>query len=655
MADWEEPANWGGMPPPNAPGAEVVVRTPKISKYLVMHRDATVGTLRFLGEEALPGGILAAEGSEPVLRFDNGAAPAVLDWRRMGRDTVGVAIEFARDLIVTNGYFSRGQGSSNSLYFDSTATFTPFCQDGEASLTFAVNSRITPNRERNLLDRRQQNVVRGYIEDSVGGAPLRLVKSGAGHLAIACSDNAYSGGTRVEGGTLFGINGENMDSPFLPFGIAPAIDLADGTTLALLSSKPGVWGPGNGYDIHFAGAARLSVRGADDWNGAPPPSGTGRLRQIGSLSMGGTNAVINLGGTKLRVMEPVRMDRSATLRVNAETAVDARIADADFTAGIRQGGTDPVRIVKTGSGTLRLGADGDFAGGIDVKEGGIEVGSNGALGTGPATFAEKTQLLIDTTAFRPAMKIDMRPGAHEIWKTPLARLGSTDEEKAGCRISVGVNLGIGADLGQLQNKTIVLTGGRLYAYRDRLGSETNGFVLGSGIALYTMTTNLDIGLGYPQGSEFGAWQRLQNPFRILGPIREHKVSATLRKRGSDRLEIGGVCETTGGTVIQGGTVLVLPSGRLGSGPVTLECNPKGNSEVWLKLTSPDNLTSGTEINLVGKSKLALDFDGEITVKALVIDGTPRAAGIWSATWGKDVHFEKNRLSGRGRLRVAPEE
>ncbi len=656
MSDWEDPANWGGLPVPNAPGARAVVDTPKISKYVVLHGDATVGTLTFSGREALPGGLLRAEGTEATLRFDNGEAPAVLDHSREGRDLVNVPIEFARDLVVSNGLPRRHWEHRTTLFFDRDASLTPLCADGKASLTFAVYSGITPQRNRDILSRKQHNVVAGYVEDSLDGAPLSLVKDGPGFLGLACADNDYSGGTAVLGGTLGGINGENMDPPFLPFGRAPLVDIpATNAGIALYSSKPGAWGPGDGYELRYEGNIRLTLGDASEWNGAPL-KGKDRVQQIGALSGASTNHVITLDrGGKLRVAGPVTLGRSAFLDIRRDVESWLAIPDADFAGGIRQAGPDPVAIAKTGFGQLRLGADSTFAGGIAVLTGSVAVASNAALGTGPARFGPKTTLLIDSPAYKPAGSLSLAPGATEVWRHPLARLGATPDEKAGCRVSPGVSLGIGADMRDLQNKTVVLQGGRLFAYRDHVGTETNAFVVGPGVTFFCLTNTLAVGAPwYGNGSEFTAWDRLQWPLSILGPIKEHNTPVTLVKTGSDRVELGGRCAYTGGTIVTNGTLAVLPSGRLGTGPVTLVGNTKDRREPSLRLTTPENLPEGSVLRLTSPCRVSLDFDGEAAVSAVTIDDKPLAPGVWAGYGGKGIdHNDKHHFSGKGRLRITP--
>lgn len=657
MSDWEDSANWGGLPVPDAPGTQVLINTPKISKYVVFHQDATVGTLSLLGRESLPSGLLHAEGSEAILRFDNGDIPALFHVGRDGRDVINVPIEFTRDLVVSNSPPSQPWRFHNTLFFDIDASFTPLCADGKASLTFCIRSSSMPWRDRDILSRKQQNVVTGYIEDSLDGAPLSLVKDGSGFLGIACADNAYSGGTTLLGGYLAGINGENMNPPFLPFGSAPLVDIptTNSASILLYSSKPGTWGPDNGYELRFADGIRLTIGNAADWNAAPL-NGPDRIQQIGSLAGNSTNHVISLNhGGKLRVAGPVSLGRSAFLEIRRDNESHLAIPDADFAGGIRQAGPDPVALAKTGLGTLRLGADSTFAGGIAVLTGAVAVASNGALGTGPARFGTNTTLFIECPAYRPAGKLTLAPGTMEVWRHPLARLGSTPDEKAGCRISPGVTLGIGTDMRDLQNKTIVLQGGRLTAYRDHLASKTNAFVVGTGVTFFCVTNSLPIGTPwYGNGSELTSWDRLQQPFTILGPIKEHTTPATLVKTGGDRVELGGYCTYSGGTIITNGTLAVLPSGRLGTGPITLVGNKKDRREPWLRLSVPENLPEGTALHLTSPCRVSLDFDGEAAVSAVTIDDKPLDPGVWAGNGGKGIeHTDKHHFSGPGRLRIAP--
>ena len=247
----------------------------------------------------------------------------------------------------------------------------------------------------------------------------------------------------------------------------------------------------------------------------------------------------------------------------------------------------------------------------------------------------------------------MSTNSTESWLDPRARFGGEPDAKEGWRMPHGVNLGIGADLRELSNKTLVMDGGRLHACRNHDESPTNGFALGPGVTLYTLT-NLVVGIpNFPERGDHRSWQRMRAAFRIDGPLREHGGSWALEKWGADRVELGGISQLTGGTRVLYGVLGVLDTGRLGEGGVVVGRPDSQNKDVQLVLRSPDNLPAGTVLEVHPGARVILEFEGEAVIAGLRLHGKDCEPGVWGAEKKHGAnHAAPKSLGGRGRVRVA---
>ena len=673
IAEWNDPAQWdGGRAPADDPGCRVVLHTPDIAKYLRLRSAVTVGSLVATGTNAAPGGLLGGEVGGR-LRFDNGGRPALLDYRREGRDFIDVPVEFAGALVVTNGVElpplrQRRSGAGprpapTSLFFGANASISPMPgparpgdEPGEiATATFVVNRQLSPWTQSDVLLHRSQNVIACPVEDGEDGVPrLRLVKDGPGPLSLASADNAYSGGTIVAAGALCGVNGENFDPPFLPFGVHPLVEATGRDAFVrLYSSMPGTWGPGDGYDIRFRRGGTLLVADAFGWNRErplAPPSFTVRSVEADE----GTLALRVEGGTSLSIPESgfLRLGAGAELHIRHAQA-PGRPGSFDVTVRGRleaappggAGSGGPAALRKTGNGWLRLDGEARIPGGLDLRDGLVCVSHDAALGGGPCHVASNALLAIAAPDFHPAGPVKQDPGSFELWLDPLARLGPAPDAAAEWRMPEDVGLYVGTNLRGLANKTIVMTGGRLAPFRTGREGTTPAYELGPGVTL-AMERDLVVGhWRFPERVGFDAALR-ERPFRLLGPVVERGGARRLAKEGADKLEIGGVCAHTGGTDVRSGELWVLGGGRLGPGEVRVGRGGRYPShKVVLRLGAPDALHPDTTLRLGVNAIVSLDFDGTADIAALETGGEALPPGVYGAD---DVG---GAIAGRGRLRV----
>ncbi len=363
-ARWNDAANWEGGAVPDREGAAVHIKTrPEEPLFVKVSKPVTVGRLTFDGDAGLEGGVYR-DGEDAVFRFMNKGEPAVLRHARTRKETWTIPVEFERDLVVEAPEWHR-------IHFEKTATFTPLCSDGTATLTLDYRN---PTYEWGIfpeLSNGEFNSIAGFVADSLDGAPLRIVKKGAGMAGLLCTDNDYSGGTEVREGAMMAINVENLDSPFYNLGRGPVV-VRDGARLGLFSSKPGIWGDGEGHRVAFYGKSTLTVTdcygliwkevGAND-----------RKFQLGGLDFpeGGEWTARMSRGCKLRVPGEASIGSNLVVRVDrADREFDATVPELELAGPVKGGNYG---LAKEGSGFLRLSAAVEITGPIEIREGVLEI------------------------------------------------------------------------------------------------------------------------------------------------------------------------------------------------------------------------------------------------------------------------------------------
>jgi autotransporter-associated beta strand protein len=222
----------------------------------------------------------------------------------------------------------------------------------------AGNVNITaPNLSVNVLDGAAATDFE--IDRPLGGATL--TKIGAGTLLLSGLPNTYTGATTVSGGVL--LLGK------------PAIDGAVQGDLTV-----------NNATVRLAGSEQIAPSGAVTLNsstldlngltetignlslsGGAVTTGAGTLAVIGSITQG-ASATSTIGG---------RLDLGGGSRTITSDDVPLLAVDLDIPAEVVNGG-----IVKQGVGTLRLGGNSTFAGGVNHQIGKLLIAHDNALGTG---------------------------------------------------------------------------------------------------------------------------------------------------------------------------------------------------------------------------------------------------------------------------------
>ncbi len=601
ISDWENAANWDADAYPDGPGVNARIQTaPNEARFVKIYGSLTLGNLHIDSErDPLPGGILRGS-DDAVVRFQNGGTTSVVDYSRSHAEKWAVPVEFERDLRIYVHHWSR-------LHFEPSATFTPLCSDGEASLVVDMVSEpfwwalFGDIREHTL------NGIAGFVADSLDGAPLKVVKQGRALFGLYCADNDYSGGTEVRDGALFAVNIDNLDSPFLNLGRGP-VRVWEKASLALYSTKPGIWGAGAGYDLTFLPGSHLLVNDCQDilWKQVPEPE---RKFQAGSLSLpeGGSWRVNLTHGCKMRFAN-VSLGSNAVVNLECERQRRFDQPDAVFVE-TREASGKTAGITKVGNGCLGFDGKGTFSGGISVLTGQVSVASSEALGKGRAAFASNTVLYVDCADYRPAGEIVMEPGSAEVWRDPGARLAKTDD----FRMPERADWGIACDLGGMEGKTVRMTGGAVMPYRC-LESDTFRYVVPAGVTVVLPPGETRFGV--PEWSEESRWvhyegRRKDSRMYLLGAIREEGGAATFVKRGGDWMVLGGPLRISGALDVLDGTLELMPGAKVGPTRVHVRGPKGGGPKGRLVVRSLDAFRPGTVIEVEEHARLQLEFDGEL--------------------------------------------
>ncbi len=299
------------------------------------------------------------------------------------------------------GRFAVFQGAAGTVTIDGAISVTgmQFMTDGYViaagggTLSLAeaqTNIRVDPG-------------VSATISAGIGGSG-GINKLDSGILVLAGA-NSYAGATTVAGGTLrAGVGGA------LPAGTA--VTIAAGATLDLAASQTVASLAGEGQ-VTLSGGSLTTGGGNGDTRYAGVISGSGGLTKAGSgvFTLGGANSytgatsvtagTLRLDGGAITGGGALSVASGATFDVNGATAVVGALsgagrillgsgslstggtASSSFTGVISGSGS----LVKTGTGTLTLGAANTYSGGTTVTGGTLTAGIANAFGTGVLTVA----------------------------------------------------------------------------------------------------------------------------------------------------------------------------------------------------------------------------------------------------------------------------
>ncbi|WP_273793909.1 autotransporter outer membrane beta-barrel domain-containing protein, partial [Brucella anthropi] len=206
-----------------------------------------------------------------------------------------------------------------------------------------------------------------------------MSKTGRGTL-ILTADNSYVGGTTISGGVLQLGNGGVAGS--IQGGINTGVDASHKGTLAInrsgtVSISNVVSGTGN---VLIDGPGELTLTGANTYSGGTTISqGVLTVTNDDNMGAAGSNTTIQNGAT-LRFNGTFESNHNYVLAGDPIQGTATIEIIGTNTGSIMTAITGPGSLTKTGTGTLVLVADSNYAGGTMISGGTLQIGNGGKTG-----------------------------------------------------------------------------------------------------------------------------------------------------------------------------------------------------------------------------------------------------------------------------------
>ncbi|WP_232660207.1 autotransporter-associated beta strand repeat-containing protein [Salmonella enterica] len=429
----------------------------------------------------------------------------------------------------------------------------------------------------------------GDFDNAISGSG-QVVKSGDKTLTLSGA-NSYSGATTISGGTLVATNVDALGSG----------DVTDDATLELNT--------GGKFDNAISGSGNVVKSGAD------------------TLTLSGSNTYT--GGTTINdgTLVATSVDALGTGDVTDDATLELNTG-GDFDNAISGSG----QVVKSGDDTLTLSGSNTYTGGTLISSGTLVATSVDALGTGNVT--NNATLALNTGGDF----INNIGGTGRVEKSgdDALTLSGSNTYTGGTLISGGTL--VANDVNALgtgdvtDNAALMLnTGGDFInniGGTGRVEKSGDDTLTLSGSNTYTGGTLISGGtLVANDVNALGTGDVTDNATLALNAVGDFNNaiggSGKVEKSGDDTLTLSGSNTYTGGTLINGGTLVASNVEALGTGDVTddatLELNTGGKF---------DNAISGSG-NVVksGADTLTLSGSNTYTGGTTINDGTLVATSV----------------------------
>ena len=381
----------------------------------------TTGNLTLAGSLAGFAGTLDFGPSSGNIRLNasaaTGSGTAQFD---LGVSTAAIRTAFAATVQVgslTGGTGTKLQGATNDA--------------GAVTYVIGGNSRSTS--------------FAGTITNGVFTTPgiVGLTKTGTGTLTLSGGSSAFTGVTRVSGGTL-------SVAVLANGGTASGIgsSSADPASLVL-----------DGGALHYTGPAVTIDRGFT----VTANGGRFERHGVGNLVLGGTASIAMPGSG----------DRTLVLG-GSSTAFNS------ISAGIGDPASGRTTLVKDGPGTWRLGGASSFTGGTGLRGGSIVAAASGALGSGVVTLSGSAQrlTLVSSATLTNAIVIDAPAGVVGSGLIQYEGLGRG--VLAGGTITILANNPVGGIFGSTGGGELFVSSAVVAASGSRVNVRTGTVTLGGG-------------------------------------------------------------------------------------------------------------------------------------------------------------------------------
>lgn len=539
-----------------------------------------------------------------------------------GALTVDITTTVAFEGEITGGgsFTKAGTGylvlTGENTYTGGTTISGGKLQIGSGGTTGSIAGDVTNNGEL-IFNRSDDMEFAGQVTGSG-----KLIQSGIGVLTLT-GENNYSGGTRINSGTL---------------------QIGDGGTSGSI-----IGNVENGGILAFNRSDDIEFSGVITGLGGLVKDGGGKLTLTGANYFKGNTEIkdgtlqVGDGGTSGQITGNV---------INDGALIFNRSDDIDFGSEISGTGD----LVKDGDGVLTLRGDATHTGGTTIKKGTLQIGDGGVAGSLSGDVVNDGTLAFNRYDY--AFEGDISGSGSLVQKGPgvltltgsATHTGGTSIEAGTLRIGDGRTTGsISGDI--VNDSALVFDRSDNITYADDI-SGTGG-VTQQGTGTLTLTgTNTYLGgttiskgtLEIGNGGETGS---------IAGDVTNN---ATLAFNRSNDLDFDGVVSGTGDLVKKGAGTLTLTAANTYTGDTkiqagTLELGAGGSLakstdiDVSANATFDVNGHAQTVGTISGAGEIKLGTGGELTVDFASKDATFAGTISGGGSLVKTGAFSKLILSG----------
>ena len=485
-----------------------------------------------------------------------------------------------------------------------------------------------------------------------------VMQIGSGTLVLS-GGNTYSGGTKLNAGSLFVNSAYALGTGTLTISASTTLGNTSGSAVTLANNNAQVWagnfGFAGGSDLNLGTGAvtlmasplvtvstgTLTVGGTISGSFGLTTAGTGLLVLSGMNIYSGMTTVtagtlqVGAGSTSGRLgTGAVSVASAAVLTFNRSNAATQ---GSDF--GVISGaGT----VMQIGSGTLILSGSNTYGGGTSLKAGSLFVNSAYALGSGSLTISASTTLGNTSGA-----ALTLATNNTQVWAGSFGFAGSND-----------LNLGTGSVTLTASPVVTVsagtLTEGGSISGAFGLSKAGSGALVLSAANVFTGATSvsagtLQLGAGATTGSLLSTGSLSVASGAVLAFNRSNTVTqgtdfgtaisgaGALMQLGSGTLVLSGTNTYSGGTTLNSGSLFVNSAYALGTGSLSIAASTtvanmsgssftlaNNNAQVW---AGSFTFAGGSDLNF-GTGAVTLTASPVVTVSA----GTLTEGGVISGAY-----------------------